>query len=370
MKGVKGKFLKKLKSIKPLSTLKQADRILQANGFLLNSLPNNESRRQNQMNHPCKPNLLDSDGIMDVSMKDLEDEEMEEDGLLDGNKENIGPKIKAKDPLMSVKDDSENIILSDSKLQIRSLSQLDVEMSNPRTSPPPPSCNSLKEVDVTVFRRPDLDSPTLFDPNLLEAFQLAVMEYMRAQEVERKVRTDRVKEDEPPSKSRRIEEEDPFEEFEEKCPPGGNESVILYTTSLRGIRKTFEDCSKIKFLLGNFKIMYYERDISMHLDYREELWGVLGSPVVAPRLFVRGRYIGGADEVLGLHEQGRLLKLFKGMPRDQPSSPCDCCGSFRFILCYKCDGSRKVRNDDGDDALRIHCSQCNENGLIVCPFCC
>ncbi|KAI3974554.1 hypothetical protein MKX01_020326 [Papaver californicum] len=366
MKRVKGNFLKNLKSIKPLSTLKQADRILQANGFLLNSLlPNNESRRKNQMNQQCKSNVLDSDR-MDVSMKDLEDDEMEDE--FGENKENIGPNIKVKDPLMSVKDDSENIILSDSKLQIRSISQLDVEMINSRTSPT--SCNSLKEIDVTVFRRPDLNSPTLFDPNLLEAFELVVMEYMRAQEVERKIRIDRVKEDEPPSKSRLIEEEDPFLEFEEKCPPGGNENVILYTTSLRGIRKTFEDCCKIKFLLGNFKLMYYERDISMHLDYREELWSVLGSRLAAPRLFINGRYIGGADEVLGLHEQGKLLKLFQGKPKDQSNSPCDCCGSFRFILCYKCNGSRKVGNDDGNGLLRIQCSQCNENGLIVCPFCC
>ncbi|KAI3985001.1 hypothetical protein MKX01_004769 [Papaver californicum] len=228
---------------------------------------------------------------------------------------------------MSVKDDSENIILSDSKLQIRSISQLDVEMINSRTSPT--SCSSLKEIDVTVFRRPDLNSPTLFDPNLLEAFELVVMEI------------DRVKEDEPPSKSRRIEEEDPFLEFEEKCPPGGNENVIFYTTSLRGIRKTFEDCCKIKFLLGNFKIMYYERDISTHLDYREELWSVLGSRLAAPRLFINGRYIGGADEILGLHEQGKLLKLFQGKPKDQSNSQFDYCGSFRFILCYKCNGSRE-----------------------------
>jgi glutaredoxin domain-containing cysteine-rich protein 1 len=45
-------------------------------------------------------------------------------------------------------------------------------------------------------------------------------------------------------KARRIEDEDdlnedPFFGFEEKCPPGGTDSVILYTTTLRGIRKTF-----------------------------------------------------------------------------------------------------------------------------------
>ncbi|KAJ6943675.1 hypothetical protein NC652_009203 [Populus alba x Populus x berolinensis] len=31
---------------------------------------------------------------------------------------------------------------------------------------------------------------------------------------------------------------DPLSGFEEKCPPGGADSVVLYTTSLRGIRRT------------------------------------------------------------------------------------------------------------------------------------
>ncbi|KAL3569283.1 hypothetical protein D5086_029173 [Populus alba] len=41
----------------------------------------------------------------------------------------------------------------------------------------------------------------------------------------------------------------------------------------------------------------------------EELWRIMGGRVIPPRLFIKGRYIGGADEVTGLHEQGKLKNL-------------------------------------------------------------
>ncbi|KAF9680787.1 hypothetical protein SADUNF_Sadunf06G0157800 [Salix dunnii] len=106
-----------------------------------------------------------------------------------------------------------------------------------------------------------------------------------------------------------IEEYPYLSDFKEKCLPGGSQSVILYTTGLRSIRKTFEDCHAIRFLLESLKVTFCERDVSLHLEFREELWRILGGRVIPPRLFIRGRYIGGADEVIGLHEQGRLKKL-------------------------------------------------------------
>nr|GEZ98974.1 putative glutaredoxin family protein [Tanacetum cinerariifolium] len=100
-------------------------------------------------------------------------------------------------------------------------------------------------------------------------------------------------------------------EFEEKCPPEGNDSVI-YTTSLRGIRKTFENCNTIRFLLGSFQVLYDERDVSIHMEFREELWRTLGSRVIPPRLFINGRLIGGVEEVVGLHEEGKLARRSLG----------------------------------------------------------
>ncbi|KAL3536012.1 hypothetical protein ACH5RR_004473 [Cinchona calisaya] len=167
-----------------------------------------------------------------------------------------------------------------------------------------------------------------------------------------------------------------LQEFEERCPPGGKESVILYTTSMRGIRKTFEDCTAIRFLLESFRVRYYERDVSMHLEYREELWSIMGCKVVPPRLFIRGRYIGGADEVVGLHERGLLRKLMKGIPLATNNCACNGCAGVGFVLCFKCNGSRKIINqespsgdDHDDDEQAIRCSECNENGLVKCPIC-
>lgn len=158
-------------------------------------------------------------------------------------------------------------------------------------------------------------------------------------------------------------------EFEEKCPPGGNESVVFYTTSFRGIRKTFEDCSSIRFLLDSFRVVYEERDISMDLQYREELWKVLDRKVVPPRLFIRGRHIGGADEVVGLHEQGLLRQLLQGIPLISSNHPCSGCAGVRFVLCLNCNGSRKITLEGRSSKAAVRCLDCNENGLVKCSVC-
>ncbi|KAK8570728.1 hypothetical protein V6N13_103132 [Hibiscus sabdariffa] len=179
-------------------------------------------------------------------------------------------------------------------------------------------------------------------------------------------------------------------DFEEKCPPGGENAVVFYTTSLRGIRKTFEDCSSIRFLLDSFKVSVQERDVSMDMGFREELWNILGCRVIPPKLFIKGRYIGGADEVVGLHEQGKLKKLLEEIPSsgNVANKVCSCCGNLRFLICSNCNGSRKVYEEKGGDCDRDRdhdrnrdrdydhdlcikrCNDCNENGLVKCQFCC
>ncbi|TYJ18734.1 hypothetical protein E1A91_A09G143100v1, partial [Gossypium mustelinum] len=133
-------------------------------------------------------------------------------------------------------------------------------------------------------------------------------------------------------------------DFEEKCPPGGEDSVVFYTTSLRGIRKTFEDCSSMRFVLDSLKILVQERDVSMDMEFREELWRILGGRV-----------------------QGKLKKLLEGIP-----SNCLCtgCANMRFLVCSNCSGSRKVFTEKQGDELCMKCPDCNENGLVKCPVCC
>ncbi|KAL1331824.1 uncharacterized protein At5g39865 [Arachis ipaensis] len=164
-------------------------------------------------------------------------------------------------------------------------------------------------------------------------------------------------------------------DFEEMNPPNGrSQEVILYTTSLRGIRKTFRDCNTIKFLLRSFRVIYHERDVSLHLEYRKELCKILGGKVLPPKLFIKGRYIGGVDEVIGLHENGWLGKLLEGTPIEFGEGHCNGCACMRFAICSNCNGSCKVftknNGDNNNGELFIRCAECNENGLVKCPICC
>jgi len=166
-----------------------------------------------------------------------------------------------------------------------------------------------------------------------------------------------------------------LKDFEEKCPPGGSNSIILYTTSLRGIRKTFQDCNTIRFLLRSLRVMYHERDVSLDLEYRQELWNILGEKVIPPKLFIKGRYIGGAEEVFGLHEMGWLGKILEGTPTVSSDCLCIGCGNMGFTICSTCCGSCKVfinngDNDSSNNECFLRCHECNENGLVKCTICC
>ncbi|XP_020597832.1 uncharacterized protein At5g39865-like [Phalaenopsis equestris] len=148
--------------------------------------------------------------------------------------------------------------------------------------------------------------------------------------------------------------------------------VTLYTTSLRTIRRTYEDCRAIRAILRGFRVAVDERDVSMDAAYRRELQSLIGGkgrpPVSLPQLFVRGRHVGGADEVRQLHEIGELGRLLDGVPRQDPAFVCGGCGGARFVPCGRCSGSRKLFVEEEGRMRR--CESCNENGLVRCPNCC
>lgn len=175
--------------------------------------------------------------------------------------------------------------------------------------------------------------------------------------------------------------------MERRCPPGGAHSAVLYTTTLRGVRSTFEACNAVRAALQSHAVAFRERDVSMDRGFREELRDLTrGLPAAVPRLFVRGRHVGGAEEVLGLDEEGALAALLEGLPRARGGS-CDGCGGMRFLPCFECCGSRKVvvesaakgkqEQEQGRLGSRsrgrgvvVRCGECNENGLVLCPICC
>ncbi|KAK9078696.1 hypothetical protein SSX86_002753 [Deinandra increscens subsp. villosa] len=316
MKGVKGKFMSKLKTIKTIGHLKP-DRILHvkaAEGFIDNLFAKSSGKSVSHLISEEKVRRIESENsvsvqeheVIDVSeiMNDLEDDNGSDTDSVVDEKENIRP------------------------------------VSNGA------------------------------------AFKQAVSE-VKAQEEERRnrvlrsIRDELDQEPERPLKSLKLEEiANPLLDFEKICPPGGSDSVILYTTGLRSIRKTFEDCSSIRFLLESFRVLYHERDLSMHLDFRDELFRILGGKVVPPKLFIKGRYIGGAEDVLRLHEQGKFRPLLAGIPLNTSDGPCEGCAGVRFVVCFSCSGSRKADSESGDRWLPEKCKECNENGLILCPFCC
>ncbi|GMY30563.1 glutaredoxin domain-containing cysteine-rich protein CG31559 [Fagus crenata] len=185
-----------------------------------------------------------------------------------------------------------------------------------------------------------------------------------------KDRMEREREGKPASFVKR----DPLSEFPEKCPRnGGADSVVLYTTSLRGIRRTYEDCNRARSVLETHRVVFDERDVSLHAEFLTELKELLlgeseSKSVNVPRVFVKGRYIGGVEELVELNETGRLGKILsyarveKGVGRQA----CEGCGGMRFVPCLECGGSCKVLKN-GDKKER--CEKCNENGLVHCPAC-
>ncbi|WOL02209.1 hypothetical protein Cni_G10928 [Canna indica] len=172
---------------------------------------------------------------------------------------------------------------------------------------------------------------------------------------------------------------DPLDGYPERCPPGNPDGVVLYTTTLRGVRRTFEDCEQARRTLEahalDAGVVVDERDVSLHGEFLRELRELLGEEMAVPRLFIRGRYVGGVDEVVELSETGKLRYILRWVARRAGGDnsgkggrrDCEGCGGARFVPCLECNGSCKVVGEDGKSIER--CDQCNENGLMLCPLC-
>ncbi|CAN0857692.1 Uncharacterized protein At5g39865 [Linum grandiflorum] len=193
-----------------------------------------------------------------------------------------------------------------------------------------------------------------------------------------------------------MEELSPSHPFHLK-PIQGKERVVVYFTSLRGVRKTYEDSCDVRVILKGLGVRVDERDVSMHSGFKEELRQLLGGGVGGfslPRVFISGKYVGGADEIRRLHEEGSLEKAVQGCEKavddgGGEGGMCEGCGDVRFVPCETCSGSCKIYyeeeeeedDDDEDDDTDVEegnevdygfqrCPDCNENGLIRCPICC
>ncbi|KAL4379923.1 hypothetical protein GQ457_02G019470 [Hibiscus cannabinus] len=175
--------------------------------------------------------------------------------------------------------------------------------------------------------------------------------------------------------------------------------VVVYFTSLRGVRKTYEDCCDVRVILKSLGVRIDERDVSMHSGFKEELKELIGEGFNGglPRVFLGEKYIGGAEEIRRMHEEGELEKTVQGCEMADNDGggnggACEACGDIRFVPCETCSGSCKVyyeddemeeeaenenenENEDEDEGEKGECGfqrcpDCNENGLIRCPICC
>ncbi|CAK9208174.1 unnamed protein product [Sphagnum troendelagicum] len=209
----------------------------------------------------------------------------------------------------------------------------------------------------------------LFDPNILADFADSFERNSEASDCCKKMSSSKVSPiDDEERKGSPLDHPHPLASYELKCPPGGEERVVLYSTSLRGIRQTFESCNNVRMILESFNVHVDERDVSMHAGFREELKALIGKPIVSvPRVFINGYYIGGAEEVIELHEDGLLLHLVETLPVQTSRQICDCCGGIRFVPCTECSGSCKILTHSTNKVTR--CPYCNENGLIRCTLC-
>ncbi|KAJ8764937.1 hypothetical protein K2173_010402 [Erythroxylum novogranatense] len=172
-----------------------------------------------------------------------------------------------------------------------------------------------------------------------------------------------------------------LDRFERLCPPNGENRVVIYTTTLRGIRKTFEACNVVRAAIERYGVVICERDVSMDRGFREELRELMRGKqrdlAVPPRVFVKGCYVGGAEEVMNIVEEGWMGKVLEGLPRKLSSEACEGCGDVRFLPCFSCNGSSKmvmvVKESDeerqGRSTVVVRCPDCNENGLVLCPIC-
>ncbi|GMY08275.1 hypothetical protein FCV25MIE_03514 [Fagus crenata] len=148
--------------------------------------------------------------------------------------------------------------------------------------------------------------------------------------------------------------------------PGADQRIVLYFTSLRVVRKTFEDCRAVRSILRGLRVPIDERDLSMDGEFIDELQEIIGcKKLTLPIVFIGGRYIGGIEEIRQLHECGELQKLIAWLPVVDLGA-CDLCAGLRFVLCDLCDGSHKIYIEK----LGFRsCTVCNVNGLIKCPYC-
>ncbi|KAM4621566.1 glutaredoxin domain-containing cysteine-rich protein 1 [Polymixia lowei] len=150
--------------------------------------------------------------------------------------------------------------------------------------------------------------------------------------------------------------------------------IVIYTTSFRVVRTTFERCELVRKIFQNHRVKFVEKNIALDSEYGkdlEERCKRVGEPPSLPVVFIDGHYLGGAEKILDMNESGELQDLLTKIERVQDPHTCQTCGGFAFIPCPMCHGSKMsvFRNCFTDSFKALKCTSCNENGLQPCLSC-
>lgn len=68
-------------------------------------------------------------------------------------------------------------------------------------------------------------------------------------------------------------------------------------------------CHRAKALLAQKQVNYQEIAIDIHPDKREEMISLANGGYTVPQIFIKGRHIGGCDDMMLLEYQGELDQL-------------------------------------------------------------
>ncbi|KAM1305865.1 hypothetical protein ACFX15_008027 [Malus domestica] len=125
-------------------------------------------------------------------------------------------------------------------------------------------------------------------------------------------------------------------------------SLLSDPRPLRGVRQTFEECNAVRAKIEGLRVMVVERDVSMDRWFREELSDLMKGKgkeaAVPPWVFVKGRYIGGSEEVLKILEEGLLGEILVGCPKKNVGYVCEGCGEAREIVDFAVSEYNKIHD--------------------------
>lgn len=71
--------------------------------------------------------------------------------------------------------------------------------------------------------------------------------------------------------------------------------IVIYTTSFRVVRTTFERCELVRKIFQNHRVKFVEKNIALDCEYGkdlEERCKRVGEPPSLPVVFIDGHYLG------------------------------------------------------------------------------